>query len=137
MEQKDVALLWTKNFTIITIGTVVSMLGSAISGFALGLLVLDYTGSTFFYALYLVMYNAPKVIVPTLAGPFMDKFSRRKTIYTLDFISAISYGVFAWLIYSGHFHYAWLVCGCLLLGSVDSVYQVAYDSFYPMLITKD
>ena len=33
--------LWTKNFTIITAGTVVSRLGSAISGFATGLLVLD------------------------------------------------------------------------------------------------
>ena len=36
--------LWTRNFTILTLGTVVSMLGNAISGFALSLLILDYTG---------------------------------------------------------------------------------------------
>ena len=35
--------LWTKNFTIITMGTVVSMLGNAVAGFAIGLMVLDYT----------------------------------------------------------------------------------------------
>lgn len=128
--------LWTKNFTIITAGTVVSMLGNAIAGFALGLLVLDYTGSTFLYALYMVMYNAPKVIAPTLAGPFLDKFSRRKTIYTLDFISAALYGIFAWLIVSGYFNYGFLITGCLLLGTIDSIYQVAYDSFYPMLISE-
>lgn len=128
--------LWTKNFTIITVGTVVSMLGNALAGFALGLLVLDYTGSTFLYALYMVMYSAPKVIAPTLAGPFLDKFSRRKTIYTLDFISAALYGIFAWLILSGYFNYGFLIAGCLLLGTIDSIYQVAYDSFYPMLISE-
>lgn len=128
--------LWTKNFTIITWGTVVSMLGNAIAGFALGLLVLDYTGSTFLYAFHMVMYNLPKVVAPTLAGPFLDKFSRRKTIYTLDFISALLYGLFAWLIVSGLFNYGFLIAGCLLLGTIDSVYRVAYDSFYPMLISE-
>ena len=47
--------LWTKDFTIITIGSVVSMLGSALSGFAMSLLVLDYTKSTFMFALYNVI----------------------------------------------------------------------------------
>ncbi len=128
--------LWTRNFTIITVGSIVSMLGNAIAGFALGLLVLDYTGSTFLYAMYMVMYNLPKVAVPTLAGPFVDKFSRRKTIYTLDFVSTALYGIFAWLIVSGHFNYVFLIIGCLIIGTIDSVYQVAFDSFYPMLITE-
>lgn len=128
--------LWTKNFTLITMGTVVSMLGNAIAGFALGLLVLDYTGSTFLYALFEVAYNLPKVVAPTFAGPFLDKFSRRRTIYTLDFISAALYGIFAWLIISGYFNYVFLIAECLLLGTIDSIYQVAFDSFYPMLISK-
>ena len=60
MQQK----LWTRDFTIITVGTIVSMLGSALTGFAVGLLVLDYTGSTFLYAVYIVAFNAPKVFMP-------------------------------------------------------------------------
>lgn len=128
--------LWTKNFTIITLGTVVSMLGNAISGFALGLLVLDYTQSTFLYALYMVMYSAPQVIAPTLAGPYLDKFSRLKTIYMLDFMSAVLYGAFALLIIGGYFNYGFLIAGSLLLGTIDSIYRVAYDSFYPMLISE-
>ena len=77
MERKP---LWTKNFTIITLGTVVSMLGNAVSGFAIGLLVLDYTGSTLLYAVFSVSYNLPKIIMPTLAGPYIDRFSRAKVI---------------------------------------------------------
>ena len=43
--------LWTKDFTILTIGSVISMIGSSLSGFAIGLLALDETESTFLYAL--------------------------------------------------------------------------------------
>ena len=39
-----VSPLWTRDFTIITLGSVISMLGNSMSGFALSLLVLDYTG---------------------------------------------------------------------------------------------
>ena len=35
--------LWTRDFSIITIGSIISMLGNAVSGFAIGLVVLDYT----------------------------------------------------------------------------------------------
>ncbi len=126
--------LWTKDFTIITVGSVVSKLGNAISGFAMGLLVLDYSKSTFLYALYMVLYMAPRVIVPLIAGPFLDKYSRKRTIYTLDFMSALIYGIFATIIFTNHFSYIALVLGCVLLGSIDSMYSVAYDSFYPMLV---
>ena len=136
LDQGVSSQLWTRDFTIITLGSVVSMIGSSIAGFALGLLVLDYTGSTFLYALYMVMYNLPKVVAPTLAGPFVDKFSRRKTIYMLDFVSTFLYGIFTWLIVAGYFNYGFLIAGCLILGTIDSVYQVAFESFFPMLISE-
>ena len=80
--------LWTRNFTIITLGSIVSMLGNSVSGFAIGLMVLDYTNSTFLFALFMVIYNLPKVAAPLFAGPYVDRFSRKKVIYTLDFISS-------------------------------------------------
>lgn len=135
-KQEAINPLWTKNFMIITVGTVISRLGSSIAAFATGLLVLDYTSSTFLYALYMVLYNLPKIIMPTLAGPFIDKFSRRKTIYTLDFLSTAIYLLFAVVIFGGKLNYVFLVIGCMILGAIDSVYQVAYESFYPMLITE-
>jgi len=49
--------LWTKNFSIITIGTVISMLGNALSGFTVGLLVLEIANSVLLYAIYNVLYR--------------------------------------------------------------------------------
>ncbi len=134
MEKKN--KLWTRDFTIITIGTVVSMFGNSLAGFALGLLVLDYTGSTFLYALYLFLYTFPKIVAPILAGPYLDKFSRKKTIYTLDFIISAIFVVFAASIQFGWFSFTILIVGAFLMGAIDSIYQVAYSSLYPMLITE-
>lgn len=128
--------LWTRDFTIITLGTVVSMLGNAISGFAISLLVLDYTGSTLLYAVFMVAYNLPKVIMPLIAGPYLDSFSRKKTIYTLDFISAALYLGIYLLLSNGYFSYVPFLALCLLIGSIDSVYEVAYESLYPTLVPK-
>lgn len=128
--------LWTRDFTIITAGSFISMIGNSISGFAIGLLVLDYTKSTLLFAIYMFLYTFPKIVVPILAGPFLDRFSRKKTIYILDFISAGIYGMLAVIILTGHFSFPVLAIGCMILGSIDSIYRVAYDSFYPMLITE-
>lgn len=128
--------LWTKNFTIITFGTVVSMFGSSVSNFAIGLLILDKTNSTFLYSLFFVAIMAPSIIVPLIAGPFIDRFSRRKMIYRLDFISFIAYAIIAALTYMDYFNYPLFLLIGIFCGSVFSIYQVTYDSFYPMLISK-
>ncbi|MBE6990427.1 MAG: MFS transporter [Ruminococcaceae bacterium] len=128
--------LWTKDFTIITVGSVISMLGSVLSGFAMSLLVLDYTDSTFLFALYNVLYMLPHAVMPALCGPFLDRFSRRRTIYTLDFITAGLYVAMALVFAGGYFNFTLLAIGCVLIGSIGSVYRVAYDSFYPLLITE-
>lgn len=128
--------LWTHDFTIISLGTVISMLGNAISGFAISLLVLDYTGSTFLYVLFMVCYQLPHLIVPLVAGPFLDRVSRKKVIYRLDFLSAGVYLLLGVLIAGQFFNYVLLLFVSLLIGSIDSVYVVAYDSFYPNLISE-
>lgn len=129
--------LWNKNFTIITFGTVVSMLGNSISGFAISLLVLDFTDSIFLYTLAMVAYNLPKIIMPLIAGPYLDNFSRAKVIYTLDFLSSAIYLCFGVVLLLGWFNYGIYIVAILLVGSIDSIYSVAYDSLYPMLVHKE
>ena len=80
--------LWTRDFTIITIGSIISMLGNAMSGFAMSLMILDISQSTLLYAIFIAVYTLPQIIMPIFSGAVLDRFSRKKTIYTLDFISA-------------------------------------------------
>ena len=134
--EKSTSPLWTRDFTIITIGSIISMMGSTISGFALGLLILDYTGSTFLYAMFMFLFTFPSIVMPLIAGPYLDKFSRKKTIYTLDFISSALYAFVAASLIFDFFNFALIAIGAFLIGTINSVYRVAYNSFYPLLITE-
>lgn len=103
--------LWTRNFTILTLGTVVSMLGNAISGFAVSLMA--------------------------LAGPYLDRFSRVRAIYGLDFLSAAIYALLAGRLFTGWFRYWLMLLAAPVLGAIDSVYATAYDSLFPTLASKE
>ena len=128
--------LWTRDFTIITLGSVVSMFGNSMSGFAMSLMVLDISGSTLLYSIYLAMFTLPQLIMPVLSGALLDRFSRKKTICMLDFFSAFLYIFMALLLRGNWFSFPVFALFCFILGSVQSTYMVAYESFYPLLITE-
>lgn len=135
MENKDPSL-WTRDFTILTGGTVVSMLGNSLGDFAMSLMVLDLTKSTLLYAVYLAMYTVPQIVMPVFSGAILDRYSRKKTIYMLDFISAGLYLGMAALLKTGWFSFPVFALFCFVIGCIISIYMVAYDSFYPLLITE-
>ena len=128
--------LWTRDFTIITLGSVVSMFGNSMSGFAMSLMVLDISESTLLYSIYIAMFTLPQLIMPILSGALLDRFSRKKTIYTLDFVSAFLYLLMATALASGWFSFPVFAIYCFILGSIQSIYIVAYESFYPLLISE-
>ena len=129
-----VSPLWTRDFTIITLGSVISMLGNSMSGFALSLLVLDYTGSNLLYAIYIATFTLPQIVMPIFSGAILDRFSRKKTIYTLDFLSSGVYLVAALILSRGWFSFPMLALFCFIIGSINSIYYVAYDSFFPVSV---
>ncbi len=127
--------LWTRDFTIITIGSLISMVGNMLSGFAISIMVLDRTESTFLYVLFNICWRLPDLVVPLLAGPYLDRVSRKKVIYCLDFLSAAIYFAIFLVLRTGWFNYPIMLLCCMFIGSINSVYIVAYDSFYPNLIS--
>ncbi|MBQ4304090.1 MAG: MFS transporter, partial [Lachnospiraceae bacterium] len=61
---------------------------------------------------------------------------RKKTICMLDFFSAFLYIFMALLLRGNWFSFPVFALFCFILGSVQSTYMVAYESFYPLLITE-
>lgn len=116
--------LWTWDFTIITAGSVISLIGGVLSGFGMSIMVLDYTGSVFLYALFNASYQIPMLVCPVLAGPYLDRMSRKKAIYRLDFLSAGLFALLFLLLRSGWFSFPALLAFSLIRGSIDSVYRI-------------
>lgn len=135
MEQRTYKL-WTKNFTIITIGTLISMMGNTISNFAISLVVLSQTNSTFLFSLYNILTIIPKIIVPMLVGPYVDRSSRKKIIVNIDLIYGFLFTILTIIVYMDVYSYGFYLLFGIVLGILDSVYQVAYQSYYPGMITE-
>ncbi len=128
--------LWTRDFTIITIGSVVSMFGNSMAGFAMSLMVLDYTGSTLLHSIYQAAYPLPQLLLPLPSGAIIDRLSRKKMIYTLDFVMSGMFAILGVLLFAGWFNFAVFALMTFVAGCISSIYMVAYDSFYPLLITE-
>lgn len=129
--------LWSKNFTILTLGSFVSMLGNSVSGYIISLMIFDMTGSVFLFSIFTVSFYLPKMLFSMFAGAYMDRFSRKKVIYSLDFLSAFLYGViFFILFFQINFYWLFLIL-VLIVGSINGVYEVAFNSLFPNTISKD
>ena len=128
--------LWTKNFTIITLGTVISAIGGVAMGFALSFVVFDNTGSTLMMALFAAASSLPGILLPVLLSPYLDNFRRKPVIVGLDYLSAVIYLLFGLYLLKHEFNLPLYLLFSLLCGSIGSVYNLAYDSLYPNLIPE-
>ena len=128
--------LWTKNFTIITLGTVISAVGGVAMGFALSFVVFDHTGSTLMMALFAAASSLPGIILPVLLSPYLDNFRRKPVIVGLDYLSAVLYLLFGLYLLKHTFSLPLYLLFSLTCGSIGSVYNLAYDSLYPNLIPE-
>lgn len=128
--------LWTKNFTILTLGSFISALGNSAAGIAFGILIFKETGSPFTLAIYTVLNIIPRVLVGFLAGPFVDRHSRRKMIFTLDFISTFFFLMVSLILFTGFFNVIVFTAIAMLFGIMDTIYQLAFMSLFPEVIEK-
>src|SRR5690349_1665924 len=64
-------------FLIVWLGQVISLVGSRITAFALGLWVYQKTGSSMLYGLALLAAEGPNIVFSPLAGALADRVSRR------------------------------------------------------------
>lgn len=128
--------LWTKNFTIITLGTLISSIGGVAMSFALSFVVFDNTGSTLVSALFTAASAVPRVLLPVLLSPYLDNFRRKPVIVGLDYLSGGLYLLFGLYLLRHSFSLPLYLLFSLLSSSIGSVYQLTYTSFYPHLIPQ-
>ena len=128
--------LWTKNFCLVTLATVLGAAGGIAGGFALSFLVFDETGSTLAAALVVAIRLVPHMFLPLFIAPLMDRLPRKAFLVAGDVVNGLVYGAMGlWLLHFAFSYMGYLVISLLLacLGSID---ELAYNSIYPGLIPK-
>lgn len=128
--------LWTRNFTIITLGTVISAIGGVAMSFALSFVVFDNTGSTLLMGIFSAVSLLPHTVIPVLAAPYLDNFRRKPVIVGLDYFNGCVYLLMGVYLLSHSFQMGLYLAFSLLVNTTGAIYQLAYNSLYPNLIPQ-
>lgn len=126
--------LWTKNFTCITLATVLSIIGGEVMNLPLSLLVFEHTQSTMLSAIVLICGFLPDVLLSVFVAPFIDKGKKKRWIVGLDILMMSVYLVMGFWISNHEFQYLVYVGLSLTLGTISVFYRLAYSAWYPDLI---
>ncbi|MEV1240493.1 amino acid adenylation domain-containing protein [Nonomuraea sp. NPDC049750] len=125
-----------KRFTAVASGQLVSLLGSALTGFAIPIWIYLTTGSLAQFALLSVVGLVPGMVVAPLAGAIVDRGNRRAVMLGGDAAAVGTQLVFGTLLWTGNLQ-TWHVYPLLALLSVALTFQrLAYTSAVPQLVPK-
>lgn len=131
MDRKNV---WTKDFTLITIGTIISAIAGQTISLPLSLMVFDETGSTLMSAFLFIAGMIPNVILPILVAPLIDRRPKKWIIVGLDYFTGILYLFIAFIVSITGFKYSIYLAFSLLAGTIGTIYHLSYQAWFPDLI---
>lgn len=123
-------------FFTIWIGQLISIVGSGLTGFALGVWIFQETGRATPFALTVLFGSLPAVLLGPIAGSVADRFSRKKVMLLADTGNAIITLIAFVLLLNGQLE-IWNIYVIALAGSVFSAFQEpAFGASIIMLVPK-
>lgn len=125
-----------RTFFIIWTGQFISVLGSGLTSFALGVWIYDRTGQATPFALTALFATVPALVLMPIAGSFADRYSRRWIMIAADTGSALVTAVTFVLLFFGDLQ-VWHIYTLAFFNSAFSAFQEpAYSASITMLVPK-
>lgn len=123
-------------FLIIWLGELISIVGSGLTSFALGVWIYQQTGQATPFALVAFLNAVPRVLLSPIAGALVDRWDRRKVMILADTGAALLTAGIAWLLFIGNLQ-IWHIYLMALFSSVFGAFQEpAYTASITMLVPK-
>lgn len=128
--------MFNKNFSILVIGQIISLFGSAIQRFCMSLYLLECTGSTATFANILAFSTLPYILFAPIAGKLTDKVNRKKIMVWLDFCCSLVIGIYTVILWSGQ-DKVWIVGTVMFLLSIGAtLYGPAVTASIPQIVEE-
>ena len=135
MQEKTRVIQSSKNFNLMVLGQIISVLGAALLRFALSLYILDTTGSESLFATMFAISNVPLLLSP-LGGAVADRFNRRNLMVIFDFTSSAIVLCLILLMNMGSISVPAIGVTMVLLSVVSALYTPAVTASIPLLVEK-
>ncbi|MCQ3938280.1 MAG: MFS transporter [Chloroflexi bacterium] len=126
-----------KTFFTIWVGQLISMLGSGLTNFALGVWIYDQSKQATPFAVTILLGSLPRILLLPFAGSIADRFNRRIIMIAADTLNALlTLAVF--LLLGADRLQLWHIYVIAVLGSIFSAFQEpAYSASVTMIVPKE
>lgn len=124
-------------FLIVWFGQLISLLGSALTSFALGVWVFQRTGSETQFALTFLFLVLPRVLLGPFAGALVDRWDRRIAMIVGDTGAALSTFAVALLLFAGRLEVWHVYLATAMSTAFGTIQRPAYSATVSLLIPKD
>lgn len=128
--------LFSKDFTLVVIGQIISLFGNAAVRFALPLYLLNQTGSSALYGTVTACAFIPAILLSPIGGIVADRVNKRNIMVILDFCTAALILIFCLLMNAVNLILLLTVTMMILYG-IAGAYQPAVQSSIPALVSRD
>ncbi|MFY2563333.1 MFS transporter [Corallococcus terminator] len=124
-------------FVRIWLGQLVSVLGSRLTSFSLGVWVYQRTGSVTQFALIALSTALPPLLLSPLAGVLADRMDRRRVILWSDTAAALATACLALLLWTGRLE-VWHIHVAVMVGAIANTFQIpAFTSATTLLVPRE
>ncbi|KAA2261601.1 amino acid adenylation domain-containing protein [Solihabitans fulvus] len=125
-----------REFYLLAAGQTVSLAGSALSAFALGVWVYQQTGRIADYALITMFALLPRILFAPVGGTIADRVDRRRVLLVCDALAAVLMLGLVVPALTGSLHLWQVALTCGLLSTIGAVQQPAYVASVAQLVPK-
>lgn len=126
-----------RDFIIIWQGQLVSIIGSGLTSFALGVWVYQKTGLATLYGMVVLFATLPGVLIKPLAGAIADRFNRRNVVLLSNLGAGIGIFFIAMMIWTNQFQIWQIYLGVGFSSLFNGILAPAYQAAVTQLIPKN
>jgi len=136
MQKQQAVVGGMRIFSVIWFGQLISTLGSGLTGFAMGVWIYEKTGSTTLFAMNILAYTLPTLLVSPLAGALVDRWDRRWAMILSDTGAGLSTLVI-WLLHSsGNLEIWHIYVATAFIAGFSAFQWPAYSAATTLLVPK-
>jgi DHA3 family macrolide efflux protein-like MFS transporter len=123
-------------FSVVWIGQLVSLIGTALFNFAIGIWLYQQTGLATTFTAMIFFSNIPRVILSPFAGALVDRWNRKLTMMISDLATGTTTIIIFFLMWSGSLEIWHLYALMAISGAFESFQFPAFSSSITLLVEK-
>ncbi len=124
-------------FVLVWLGQWVSVMGSSMTTFALGVWILQHTGSVTQFGLAYLLTQLPGILISPLAGALTDRWDRRWVMVLSDSVAALATLAMVLLLYFDRLQ-TWHIYPAMAMNSIAAAFQwPAYSAATTLMVPKN